>query len=405
MKWQGIKRGSIDIGKDAGEGLLAINTRFKVAGELRRRRGLARTSIQRKNAGVTTINGFSAFQSNVMAALTDGDRIQGYQQPYSAWGDNPDYTPFSGTEDLYAAAYGGQSYGVTGVTATAYTPSFQTGGVYIASMSYAAPYWYAASTNGKVYISEDAIAWDELTTGILSPGRMSALGPVIAVTDFTTGVKVSVDYGATWESHVPYTNATKTFQAVYIKEISPGKFRIFVGGQAGTGYGSGILRYADSDSMPVPGDAWTSSYTSATAATVYSIADGHNDGLCLATTLNPGNIGLGYSSDNGASWSVTDTGVAATNGRCAMWSDTLNVYCIGTTAGGATGSLYSANSSFGAVTLLWNNFGGALDSFTDTRGRMYCAANAGGLWTFDLSTHTKLASGTMQYIGGKGETT
>ena len=92
MKWQGIRRGSIDIGKDAGEGLLAVNTRFKVAGELRRRRGLARTSIQRKNAGVTTINGFSAFQSNVMAALTDGDRIQGYQQPYSLWGDNPNYT-------------------------------------------------------------------------------------------------------------------------------------------------------------------------------------------------------------------------------------------------------------------------------------------------------------------------
>lgn len=91
MKWKGIKRDSIDIG-GMDEGLLAINTRFKVDGELRRRRGLARTSIQKKAAGVTTISGFSAFQSNTMAALTDGDRIQGYQQPYSLWGDNPDTT-------------------------------------------------------------------------------------------------------------------------------------------------------------------------------------------------------------------------------------------------------------------------------------------------------------------------
>jgi hypothetical protein len=130
MKWQGIKRGSIDIGKDAGEGLLAINTRFKVAGELRRRRGLARTSIQRKNAGVTTINGFSAFQSNVMAALTDGDRIQGYQQPYSLWGDNPDYSADATGSAVYDMTYtAGQLVNsiTTGQLAGNITPTDATG--------------------------------------------------------------------------------------------------------------------------------------------------------------------------------------------------------------------------------------------------------------------------------------
>jgi hypothetical protein len=130
MKWQGIKRNSIDIGKDAGEGLLAINTRFKVAGELRRRRGLARTSIQRKNAGVTTINGFSAFQSNVMAALTDGDRIQGYQQPYSLWGDNPDYSASTGGSAVFDMTYSsGQLVNLitSGQLAGDITPSDATG--------------------------------------------------------------------------------------------------------------------------------------------------------------------------------------------------------------------------------------------------------------------------------------
>jgi hypothetical protein len=91
MKWRGIRRDSIDIGP-AEEGLLAINTRFTTEGELRRRRGLARSSIERKNASVTTINGFSPFQSNVLATLTDGDRIQGYSQPFSKWPDTPNYS-------------------------------------------------------------------------------------------------------------------------------------------------------------------------------------------------------------------------------------------------------------------------------------------------------------------------
>jgi hypothetical protein len=88
MKWRGIRRNSLDVTNSSEEGLIAINSRFTVDGELRRRRGMARSSIQRKAASVTTINGFSAFQSNIMAALTDGDRIQGYQNVYALWGDN-----------------------------------------------------------------------------------------------------------------------------------------------------------------------------------------------------------------------------------------------------------------------------------------------------------------------------
>jgi hypothetical protein len=95
MKWQGIQRQSLDVSKTAEEGLLAINTRFKVNGELRRRRGIARSNIIKKSNAVNQISGFSAYQSNVMAALVDGSNLQGYQQPAALWGDNPVYTPIA----------------------------------------------------------------------------------------------------------------------------------------------------------------------------------------------------------------------------------------------------------------------------------------------------------------------
>jgi hypothetical protein len=88
MKWQGVRRNSLDVSTTAEEGLLLTNGRFKVSGELRRRRGMARSNIIKKDYGVTNISGFSAFQSNVMAALTDGANLQGYQQPAALWGDN-----------------------------------------------------------------------------------------------------------------------------------------------------------------------------------------------------------------------------------------------------------------------------------------------------------------------------
>ena len=91
--WYGIQRGSLDVSTDLHSGLSAINTRFNVDGEMRRRRGMARTNIIKKGSGVKAISGFSAFQSNVMASLVDGTNMQGYQQPAALWGDNPDYTP------------------------------------------------------------------------------------------------------------------------------------------------------------------------------------------------------------------------------------------------------------------------------------------------------------------------
>jgi hypothetical protein len=90
MKWEGIQRGSIDVGA-SNEALEVVNGRFVTTGELRRRRGMARTNIIKKGAAIGTLSGFSAFQSNVMCALTDADRIQGYQQPAALWGDNPTY--------------------------------------------------------------------------------------------------------------------------------------------------------------------------------------------------------------------------------------------------------------------------------------------------------------------------
>jgi hypothetical protein len=90
MKWEGIQRGSIDVGA-SNEALEVVNGRFVTTGELRRRRGMARTNIIKKGASIGTLSGFSAFQSNVMCALTDADRIQGYQQPAALWGDSPGY--------------------------------------------------------------------------------------------------------------------------------------------------------------------------------------------------------------------------------------------------------------------------------------------------------------------------
>jgi hypothetical protein len=75
---------------------------------------MARSNIVKKGAAVTNISGFSSFQSNVMAALTDGANLQGYQQPAALWGDNPDYTPIPWIPGIIA----GMSCGVNGTITT-----------------------------------------------------------------------------------------------------------------------------------------------------------------------------------------------------------------------------------------------------------------------------------------------
>ena len=128
--WYGIQRGSLDVSTDLHSGLSAINTRFNVDGEMRRRRGMARTNIIKKGSGVKAISGFSAFQSNVMASLVDGTNMQGYQQPAALWGDNPDYTPIE-PPDIPGPLDGwtmngllDNVYGVAGPTVTASDYSF-----------------------------------------------------------------------------------------------------------------------------------------------------------------------------------------------------------------------------------------------------------------------------------------
>jgi len=92
VKWRGIRRDSLDVSTDASQSLLSVNNRFAVDGELRLRRGIARTSVIKKDYAITEMSAFSAAQGITSMTLVDGDRWQGYTQPYSLWGDKPDYT-------------------------------------------------------------------------------------------------------------------------------------------------------------------------------------------------------------------------------------------------------------------------------------------------------------------------
>jgi len=89
MNWNGIRRDSLDVTNNLGFGLLETNGRHKVDGELRRRRGMARTSLPKKTAAIRGLVGFSKNQSSLNACVLDGANLQGYNQPYALWGDNP----------------------------------------------------------------------------------------------------------------------------------------------------------------------------------------------------------------------------------------------------------------------------------------------------------------------------
>ena len=89
MKWQSIRRDSLDVSKDLSHGLLEINGRHSVDGEMRRRKGMSRTSIPRKTAAIRALCGFSNSQSSVNACVIDGAQMQGYNQPYALWSDSP----------------------------------------------------------------------------------------------------------------------------------------------------------------------------------------------------------------------------------------------------------------------------------------------------------------------------
>ena len=106
MKWRGIRRDSLDVSTDASQSLLSVNNRYAVNGELRLRRGMARSSVIKKDYAISQISAFSASQNVVSATVVDGDRWQGYPQPYSLWGDNPDYSAIPPPTTIPAPLFG-----------------------------------------------------------------------------------------------------------------------------------------------------------------------------------------------------------------------------------------------------------------------------------------------------------
>lgn len=259
-------------------------------------------------------------------------------------------------------------------------------------------YWFADCTDGTVHRSIDGITWEILGVTVSAAAKVNALDAVVVVSDFLTGVKVSLDGGDTWQSHTPYGGSPNTHNASCILRLEGGGYRIFDGGQTGTGTSSGIIVSADTNAMPTPGDPWTVRYSGSSAA-VFNVSLGPV-GVVSATTLPSGNIAVLTSAD-GLSWEIVDTGISSVSGRSVFYSAIYSAYFIGATNGGSTGSVVTSTDLV-TFTETITGLGGPVDSFSEGGGKLYCGANGGGAWEITVSTKAAVASGTIGYVGGDG---
>ena len=79
-----VHRTAVDL--DTGHVENLVNASLSVTGEVRRRKGMARTNVVKKNNAVNNLQGFSTFASTVMLSLIDDDALQGYESPRPRWG-------------------------------------------------------------------------------------------------------------------------------------------------------------------------------------------------------------------------------------------------------------------------------------------------------------------------------
>lgn len=128
MKWMGIRSDITDIVSNLSAGTLASNTRFRVNGEMRLRRGVARTNLPKEGGIITGISTFSPYSAQPTAIMQVGSTLVGYPRPRALWGDNDvaGYVPITGLYGFWpmsvdgTCTFGGQpDFVTTGMTQVA----------------------------------------------------------------------------------------------------------------------------------------------------------------------------------------------------------------------------------------------------------------------------------------------
>lgn len=341
-------------------------------------------------AGTVVVNDQAGTGIRLVAAESDGTQKA---LPEAVW--TPGGVPVRTVEIFAANQEGISGARVNGAWETMNLP----GGKSISCAAWSGQKWFAVSSDGYTYSSADGIIWTQLSQHISVPTKLVALDDVVVANDFMTGVKVSLDGGATWQSHIPYTIDPSRFNSCYIMPLPGGGYRIFVCGQAGTGWTSGIIAMADTESMPTPGALWAKSFWNQTA-TVMHMSKGPNGGVYAISTGSSTTVQVMFSVD-GVNWSKDDT-VISGYGRSVYWSDLYNLIFIGLTQGGLNGEIAYYPPEGGNPTLALSGFGGAIDSFAECKGKLFCGANYGGAWEITPTTKTKVASGVIQFVSAIG---
>lgn len=255
--------------------------------------------------------------------------------------------------------------------------------------------WFAVCTDGTVHKSADGDNWTYTGLTVSVENRLCCRDNVVLVDDFGSNLRVSLDAGVTWTTHTPYSGSPHTYNALYIHPLGGGVYRLCVGGQSGTGTTSGRIATADTNAMPTPGVAWTPRFSGATA-TVYTIGYGVGDTLVGVSTLPSGNIAVLQSTD-GVSWTVTNTGVNAVNGRSITYSSLYSLYFIGASSG-----VVVTSPDLVVFTTALTGLGNSIDSWCDSDGKLYCGSGT-ACWEVTPTTKTQRATGSIQFVGGIGE--
>jgi hypothetical protein len=87
VKYLGVDAASTPVDDRPGVLSEAFNTRLRISGELRRRRGLARANVAKLSGAVHAINSFSLSAGEPYAVVASEGEIDGYEDPLSLWGD------------------------------------------------------------------------------------------------------------------------------------------------------------------------------------------------------------------------------------------------------------------------------------------------------------------------------
>jgi hypothetical protein len=265
----------------------------------------------------------------VSATVVDGDRWQGYPQPYSLWGDNPDYTAPLNTGLRWSLQDSGSNRGLT-------------------SVAYGNNLFIATGSLGNAISSDDGVTWSAMPS--LGTGFKIAFGGGVFIA-FASGSAFWSTDGGTWTACVGFSCTDSFTYLAYgngtwcaAERIAGGILQTSTDGQTwtsqtrpvfmqfsamsfGNGMFLGIGHAGARPGVSIDGITWTQRSPAFNIQTGY-VAFGGGQWVAIQGEASPGQSWT--STDDGSTWDLHSRPVVDVRSLVFAGSVALSLHNAGT---------------------------------------------------------------------------